>query len=260
MQSLVINLKDASTRMTAMEQQLVRLGLPFERIEAVTSDEAAQTGSPAYWLTGERPLKDTEKACLLSHMAAWRSVVARNEPILILEDDAVLSSKVPQLLTALGSETQFEHLSLETRKRRKLLSKSKSMVTADLAAHRLLQDRSGAAAYVLWPAGARKLLEHVESHVGLADAVISLAHNMASYQIDPACALQMDRCEAYGIATTYTPRSAIDAGQPAGLAKTWQTKRRRIAVQVTMGLRQIFYIGRAVRREVAVNPADFKAG
>ena len=58
--------------MTFMAQQMAALGLSYERLEAVTPDVQIGTPSPGYWDTWERPLKETEKACFLSHVTAWK--------------------------------------------------------------------------------------------------------------------------------------------------------------------------------------------
>ena len=257
MKALVINLQSATERMSAMAHQLRGLGLDFDRIEATNSDQAAMTLTAEYWQSWERPLKDTEKACLLSHIEAWEKVIAAHQPMLILEDDAVLSKHVPQLLEALRGRVDIDHLTLETRDRRKLLAHKAEPVTETLALRRLLQDRSGAAAYLLWPSGAQKLIAHTKRRAGLADAVICQAYDMASYQVEPACAVQQDRCALYGIATDYEPRSAIDAGQAAKEKKSLRFRLRRASAQLRMGLRQLAFAGRAEQRKVALNPADF---
>lgn len=258
LEAIVINLESAQDRMEVMRAQLTRLGLPFTRLEAVTAARAEGSRSPGYWDTWERPLTDTERACLLSHIAAWQAVVDAGRPCLILEDDAILSGKTPALLAALETSSGPEHVTLEVRSRKKLISKSARHILPGLDLRRLYQDRSGAAAYVLWPAGARKLLEDTKYRAGLADAVICRAYNVESYQAEPACAVQMDRCRAYGLVPPIEPKSSIDGDTPVKPRGGRRFRLRRIAGQIRMGLRALRYSQAAHRRDVDLNPADFQ--
>ena len=258
MDILVINLQSATERMTFMAAQLQRLGLAYERLDAISaSDSAAQSRAP-YWERWERPLKATEKACLLSHIAAWERIIATGRPTLVLEDDAMLSRRVPEVLAALENIQNAQHVTLEVRGRRKLVAKRASALVPGLVIRRLYQDRSGAAAYVLWPDGARYLLEDTRQTPGLADAVLCRAYGMTSYQVEPACALQLDRCASHGIATPFAPVSSIDAGAAVDRKPGPRFRARRIAAQLRMGLRALGQLGRADRREIDLKPDDFQ--
>ena len=131
-----------------------------------------------------------------------------------------------------------------------------------VAGHRLLrlyQDRSGAAAYLLWPAGAKKLLNNASRAAGLADAVICRAYELLSYQLEPAGAVQLDCASTYGITPPIQTHSAI-AAAPEAEDNRWAPdfRLRRIGAQVRMGLRMLRYAG-AERREVRLVPEDFIA-
>ncbi len=258
MDCLIINLETSDRRMAFMAQQMDALGLGYERIAAVTAEQASRSGSPDYWNTWERPLKETEKACLLSHVAAWKRVVRDGRPALVLEDDAVLSNRVPALLSALETCDGVDHLTLEVRKRRKILSRASRAMAPGLDLRRLYQDRSGAAAYVLWPEGARKLLARAERQAGLADAMICKAYELWSYQVEPACAVQLDRCAAYGVAPPIETQSVIDAGKAAANDRRAPGFRlRRVGAQLRMALRALAHAHHAERREVRLDPGDF---
>jgi glycosyl transferase, family 25 len=120
---------------------------------------------------------------------------------------------------------------------------------------RLWQDRPGAAAYVLWPAGAEKLLARAP---GLADAVISSAYNMRSFQADPALAIQIDQCEAHAIVPPIPVSSAILAVHRPSLDGLPALKRaafryRRILAQLRMGVRFAMHCLTSVNRKVALD-------
>jgi glycosyl transferase family 25 len=58
---------------------------------------------------------------------------------------------------------------------------------------RLYQDRAGAAGYILWPQGAKKLLQcEQKKGIALADAHITDCHNIKAYQVEPTPIIQLD--------------------------------------------------------------------
>jgi len=118
---------------------------------------------------------------------------------LILEDDAVLARSIPDILKNLESITVIDHLTLEARGRRKLLGKSHIPIGHGVSGHRLYLDKHGAAAYVLWPSGAQKLMKRTKRGAAPAEGMAQWAYTLASYQADPACAVQLDMAEAYGL-------------------------------------------------------------
>lgn len=255
MEVLVINLARSTGRMAFQRRQLAALGLAGERLEAVSAEEASSRRPESYWQGWERPLRPAERACLLSHVAAWERIAASGRPALVLEDDAVLSRRVPALLAALDSLPGLDHVTFEVRGRRKLLGRETRPVAVGLRLVRLWQDRTGAAAYVLWPSGAAKLLARAGRKAALADAMICRAHDLSSWQVEPAGAIQLDRCARYGVPLPIETRSTIDGDdRPPG---TPAQRLRRIAAQLRMGWRQLSLLGRATRREVALDPADF---
>lgn len=243
MRALVINTARATERMAFQSRQLDALGVPWERVEAVTPETLSPPSDDPYWTTWQRPLREVEKAVTASHRSAWARVA--DGPCLILEDDALLMGGTRALLDQLTGVTDADHVSLETRGREKLVGRrhgSAPMV-------RLWQDYSGAAAYVLWPAGARILLEESESQAGIADAIICAAYRLRSWQADPAMAIQFDQCADYGIDTPVaTPSSVLAEPRPDGCTKA--QRQRRIAGQLRIVARRLSLTGRATRRPV----------
>ncbi|MEJ2322085.1 MAG: glycosyltransferase family 25 protein [Gammaproteobacteria bacterium] len=243
MQVLIINLPEAAERMDFQQAQMQRLGLDFRRLEEITTAQLDPPADAPYWKTWQRPLRDTEKAAFLSHKRAWQTVLDENRPFLILEDDAVLSSAVPGFLSSCESIDWADHLSLEVRGRKKIVGKK--MASKEIPVRRLYQDRTGAAAYILWPAGAKKLLERCRNYSGLADAVISSTYALKSYQCDPALALQLDMCETYGIMPPLQTRSFIDSGKHDRQLRCcsdpqwYGFKSRRLLSQLRMGVRHL---------------------
>ena len=249
----VINVASATTRMAFQGEQLKRLGLAFERIEAMTPDTLSPPSDDASWATWERPMREIEKALYASHRSVWAKIAAEDGPCLVLEDDALLSARTPELLGALATEIGIEHVTLEVRNRAKNVAK-KPHPSRPL--RRLYQDRTGAAAYVLWPKGADKLLARP---VGLADAVICAAYNMQSYQADPALAIQIDQCGNYGIPAPIEVSSApLSQPKPnvSGFSVQQQIRfrRRRIASQIRMAWRTLCCAAVSKRRMISIAP------
>lgn len=254
MRILVINLDRATERLAFQQAQMQALGLSFTRLGAVDSGSLPHDIDEAYWNGWERPMRPAERACLISHRRAWQEIAAGTEPVLVLEDDAVLSNKLPALLAVLKDRRDLDHVTLETRGRKKLLAKR----TVDgLPLRRLYQDRSGAAAYILWPAGAAKLLARTAHHGAIADAVICAAYELASFQADPALAVQLDRCAHYGLREPVATRSSISQELTNREKPALSFRLRRIQAQLRMGLRQLGNLHRAERREVSVRSEDF---
>ena len=248
MRALIINLAAQTGRIAFQGAQMEALGLDWERLEAVTPKTLDPPAEDPSWQRWQRPMMPVEIAIFASHVMAWERVIDARAPHLILEDDAMLADEVPALLCRLESEPGLDHVSLETRGRKKLVGRRHP----GLPIRRLYQDRTGAAAYALWPSGARKLRSRAARWPGLADAVICAAYEMKSWQADPALAIQLDRCGAHGMETPVVTASSVDAKRPPrsnGLHHA-----RRFAAQARQGLRLLSKLGVSERRCIALSP------
>jgi glycosyl transferase family 25 len=194
-------------------------------------------------------------ALLASHRTAWGRAIALREPCLILEDDALLAATTPAFLARIASLGGVDHISLETRGRKKTVSRS---LDPRAPMRRLWQDRTGSAAYVIWPSGAAKLIAHADRQGGPSDAIISATYSLRSFQADPALAIQLDRCEVYGVPSPLPTRSSIDAipkppAATSGYSRAAQAafRMRRIGAQVRMAFRHWLRPFTAERRHIA---------
>jgi len=252
MRALILNMASATERMAFMSAQMAQFGLSYERIEAVTPATLSPPEDDPVWHRWQRPMRVTEMALCASHMTAWRRIVALDEPCLVLEDDAVLATGLSAFLDACGALKDVDHISLETRSRKKLVARTPY---PDLPMRRLYQDRTGSAAMVIWPLGAKKLLAQAARQAAPSDALISSTYSLRSYQADPALAVQLDQTEVYGVPQAIRTASLIDAvSKPAPAALSAPARRafrrRRIWAQVVMGWRQIRFAPVAGRRHV----------
>lgn len=115
-QCFVINLEQAVERKKFISQQLDQLRLPYEIIPAVNGKELSEQEMMASYdrqkalSTGFHDLAPAEIGCALSHISVYRKMIENNIPYaLILEDDALLSTDLPQVLADLpGKLNQLE--------------------------------------------------------------------------------------------------------------------------------------------------------
>lgn len=248
MKAFFINLEREETRRAFQIAQAARLGLDLHRIPAVTRGDVTPPPEAEYWQRWQRPLRPAEMATLLSHRAAWQRVADAGEPCLILEDDAWLMPSSAAFLAEAAPLHGIDHLSLETRNRFKILGKPHP---AHPGLRRLFLDRTGAAAYVLWPDGARKLLARSAAIPGLADAVLMETPGLQSWQADPAQAIQIDMAAAYGRAAPIPVASSIsDTARPDRGPLPFRLRRMR--ENLRLSLRMLYLLAGAERRKVAI--------
>lgn len=260
MKTLVINLEQVTERHIFQTAQLNALGLEFDFFKAIEADDADRQRKADFWRTWQRPLRNSEKACFLSHRGCWEKTAELNEPILILEDDALLSDKVPDFLAKVERFNHMDILSLETRGRKKLLESQKS----DQEFKRMYLDRDGAAAYILWPSGAQKLIECSNKTVGLADAYLWNNFNLISYQSYPALALQSDQCRHYNIPEYLETRTSMvginspSARRGDNLIEYIKYRMRRFWGQVQLAKAQILHFNKSEKEELTIMSVDFE--
>ncbi len=257
MRVFVINLDSQTDRWNFQKKQLTSRGLACERVIACDKNHPSVSRQDDYWDSWQRPLLDSERACLLSHQGVWEVIAKGQRPCLVLEDDAVLSKDIATTLALISEVRGVEHITLETRSRKKLLSKQSRPLGEHQRLTRLYLDRTGAAAYVLWPAGAQRLLAESTVKCGLADAIICGSTALQSYQLEPAAAIQSDQCEHYQVHDFLRTTSSITPTHAAPQAKSFSQRLRRITAQIQMAKRQLSQIGTAKRRFVELKPEQF---
>ncbi|HEX4028182.1 MAG TPA: glycosyltransferase family 25 protein [Rhizomicrobium sp.] len=103
MRVYLINLERRKDRLKAMQGQAAGLGLELERVTALDAGTADRDSVNRWFATsgplGEIPAGD--KACLLSHRAAWERFVASGEAhAVFLEDDVRLSRAAGPMLAS----------------------------------------------------------------------------------------------------------------------------------------------------------------
>jgi len=259
MRVLVISLSSAQDRRAFQAQQLSYYKLDYQFLDALSTEDIDSNTYQQHYQDWQRPMKPTEVACYYSHRSAWNKVLQTQRPALILEDDALLSSCVAELLSELEQENNADLVNLENRARKKFVSKTGRPISCRSKLFRLYQDRTGAAGYVLWPSGAKKLLEcEKRQGIALADAHITACHSLKAFQVEPAPIIQLDHCEHYQITNPVGGNASASSVSShinnKGGIQFWL---KRIHQQVKLGFRQLWLITFTNRRYIHLRVQDF---
>lgn len=265
MKILLINLDKSNDRLEQQITQFKDLDLAFERLAAVSIHDFSEEEYKRLAFGGQRPMKQSELACFLSHKKAWDYIVEHNEPCVVLEDDAVLVKDFKKILEDISNLKHVDYINLEVHGRKKLVSKKEdhSIVNEKYRLLKIFMDRSGTGGYILYPSGAQILLDFMNKRaIGLSDEFIHSCYEMVSYQIEPAALLQSDKCEMYGVQTNIDKGSII--GQVKNSVDIELTdmqkilfKFRRIVGQIHLGLKFLQYIPLGIKREINVDSTNF---
>jgi glycosyl transferase family 25 len=187
-------------------------------------------------------------------------VIEADSPMLILEDDALLAESVTSLLDELSKLKNVDYVNLEARgiNKKKQLANETTRCFADIELIRLYQGRSGAAGYVMWPNGAKKLLAKMENEgIAIADKFINSDYNLLAYHVEPAVIIQLDQCQLHGITPPIEVQTSIGA-RPQSAAISipmfWKYSIKRIVGQFKIGLNQLQNSHRATLRNITISP------
>jgi glycosyl transferase family 25 len=261
MQILVINLPESTDRLDFQQKQLKRMGLDYEIIRAVSTSYVHDRVHYHLSLGWNRPLLKSEIACYFSHHKVWQMVVKRDRPALVLEDDALLSRHVPALLTVLENRNDCDFINLEVHGRKKIVGKTAQSLLGEYKLLPLYQDQSGAAGYIIWPSGAKKLLEKAKTiSSGPADEFISSTYELQRYQVEPAAVLQLDQCEHYEVINRIKTRTTIDADEQASyvsFADKMRFHKRLLASRFKAMMYKMSIKDSSIKRPIALHPDDF---
>tara|TARA_B110000879_G_C11154290_1_gene506102 strand:- start:1307 stop:2101 length:795 start_codon:yes stop_codon:yes gene_type:complete len=257
----IINLASAHERLAFQEKQFTQLGLKFEKVNATTIADVSEDFYRRVAFDWERPLSHAEVCCYLSHQSLWQRVAAENKPALILEDDAYVCDDLQQLLNEM-SALATNYINLETRSRKKVVAKKSEFEFCGYKFRRLYYGGTGAAAYVLWPEGARRLLATEKKYgFALADAQICRTRMGGALQVDGAAAIQLDCCDRYKMKSPHQTQSTLanTRYQQAVVAPPKNHfKIRRFKAQIALGLIKLNVIfGKVERREVMPDISRF---
>jgi glycosyl transferase, family 25 len=201
---LLLNLCSAAHRLAAMQNQLDKLGIQFERFPAVvgnelTVEELART-VPLHLWEGKRAPSSGEVGCFLNHRSLLQRIANGNSPFAcILEDDIKLSSDFRDILLAaeeLPPGTDVIKLEIA-----KPLPAIPYILIGKLAGRELVFVSEcgwpGSAAYIVTASGARRILAALQTMREMYDyqAFDYARYNLLIYHLFPLPAVQMQESE-----------------------------------------------------------------
>lgn len=240
MNALVINLKSSIDRLEFQKNQLDTLNIDYTIIEAVEASKLDENFYQEKSMSWERPLRRSELACCLSHVLAWKTVIKENKPYLILEDDAILHKDTPSALSALSKKGNYDCVNFETRNRKKIINKTKIPLSEAYTLSKIIHNKSGAAAYLLWPSGAQILYNYYKKNgAALADAILANCDHFKHFQIEPALAIQIDCCADYNIVPPIETASNISQQPKPTSNNRLMFAFRRLKAQVKILFKQL---------------------
>lgn len=263
----MIHLQTARERLLFQKQQFEQLGLEFEILPAVSVRDITEQQYQEQAFGWQRPLREVELACFLSHKAAWEKVLELNQPCLILEDDAILAKNSGAVLKSIEQKqfSDIDLVNLEVRSRKKIISKQKKLdiLKGVFQLFELYQDRTGAAGYILYPGGAKKLLARLEQTApAIADGFICASYELRSLQIEPALVIQQDQMQVYDLDEEMQFASTIGRSEHhkpvySNVAEKIKFKKRRIVGQLAMALRYLQVFPKATKRFITLEKKYF---
>lgn len=179
-ETMVITLQNDLARQAAMRQQLTTMGMEFRFFDAVNG--RTLTELPPQYNRKKRlrhfgfDMSPGEIGCFLSHRNIWQYAAQANKIVLVLEDDAKLSSDMPQTLDfALRYSLEWDFLRLSG-----LRKKSNIVYEFARQGHyaliKQLKDPCLSTGYLLRPDGARKLLKASDHFINPVDNFIEIRH------------------------------------------------------------------------------------
>jgi len=226
----IISLKNEHDRRSFQNKQMEQLSLDFEFFDAITINDISEQEYNKKSYDWVRPLKKVELACYSSHKALWDVIKDNTQPSLILEDDALLSIYLPKILEELEEIQGVDYIDLETVHRKKVLSRKIYKELHASSLRKLHQKSSGAGGYILWPNGAKKLIQLENKKV----------------QLEPCPVIQFIICPKYGIefdGINHMQNSTTLA--PIKITPGIKFRLKRILFEVKKGLRRV---------HLAINP------
>jgi glycosyl transferase family 25 len=189
-------LASATQRRAFQQAQAERLG--FEPIwhPAVGVDDMSDAFFLEHAFSWQRPLKKTEVGCFMSHYQLWQRIAQSDGPAVVLEDDVVLGGQWLDDIRTLEKLNSIDCICLETWNK-KIISK-KPIFFDGLQLHELFMNSAGAAGYMLWPSGAKILLNKFNiDGAGLTDAFINQTKELKFYQLVPANVVQVNVLKSF---------------------------------------------------------------
>lgn len=193
----IISLASATHRRAFQEAQAARLGFDVIWSSAIGTQDLSDHFFYQNAFQWQRALKKTEVACFMSHLRVWKRIAEGQSPTVVLEDDVILGGDWYSDIQTLATHAKAEYICLEAWKKKTL---GEAQQVGNLTLQKLWLNSAGAAGYMLWPSGAKRLVSRYEHDgVALADAFINQTKGWSAWQLVPANVVQMNVAPDYGL-------------------------------------------------------------
>ncbi|HEY6630054.1 MAG TPA: glycosyltransferase family 25 protein [Rhizobiaceae bacterium] len=152
MLAFYINLDKRTDRRAFMDAQLAGLVIEVERLPATTPETISPEDIlPLSLKADDQTLSPPEMAISISHFRAWKRMLDEGHPrVLVLEDDVLVSSRLPAFLEAIeAGNNRIGILRLETRLSEVCLHRRVERGPGGFKLHLPLDFEPGAAGYVI---------------------------------------------------------------------------------------------------------------
>jgi GR25 family glycosyltransferase involved in LPS biosynthesis len=219
-----INIDRRTDRREHIEGQLAQAGITAERVSAITPADIAPERLAA------TRLRPTELACSLSHQTIWRTMLDRGlSGALIIEDDALLSRRIPEVLAEASLDERIDAIQLESHPSNALVGPAIS-VGSGVSIRRLMSSSLGTCAYYITARLAARLLDQADLDSAAVDKLLfgrsgATIYQSRIYQSVPALAIQLG---LYASADAGVGRSDLDVerlvttgGKPSSVRDRW---------------------------------------
>ncbi len=194
----VINLPSSTDRLERIERLLTSLGTGFEVVPAIFGADLPESELRKFDNFDQMDLGPGEYGCLLSHVTAWKRLIASGEDYaFVLEDDLHFAQTLdPKWLQALPADNPWV-LKLETFGHPITIRREAVASFGKRGIYELLSDHGGTGSYAISRAGAQFLLARYRQMQRAIDTEMFSPNRrtidvtgMAIYQMVPAPCLQ----------------------------------------------------------------------
>ncbi|RYG96257.1 MAG: glycosyltransferase family 25 protein, partial [Alphaproteobacteria bacterium] len=222
-----INLDRRLDRREHIEGQLQRIGITAERVSATTPADLAPDRIAAVAGT----MSPTELACSVSHQRIWQLMLDRGlSGALIIEDDALLSASLRDVLANPGLSSRLDALQLESHPSDALLGPP-IPVAEGISINRLMSSSLGTCAYYITADFAARMLERPNLDRLAVDRLLfgrggGMIYRARIYQSVPALAVQLGMFASPSIAAG---RSDLEPARVAGRTRRVRSLAGRLA-------------------------------
>lgn len=159
MKIFVISLKSSSERRALITKNLNELGLEFEILDAIDGRSLTESEIVLSTRALNYAVERGEIGCSLSHLSVYARMIAMDiSDALVLEDDAIPSPELPEILRALEAKHSDKPLVTVLTKIDQYIAAPEQQLSDNHCIHRFIEG-TGAYGYIINKTAARKLIE-----------------------------------------------------------------------------------------------------